>query len=83
MDNLLQDNIKKISLVYDTFLSEFPLCHGYWKKYAYHKARLCTADKVVEVFERAVQSATYCVGVWVDYCNFSMLAFEDPSDIRR
>ncbi|XP_048318229.1 pre-mRNA-processing factor 39-2 isoform X1 [Ziziphus jujuba] len=77
------DDIEKICLVYDSFLSKFPLCHGYWTKYAYHKARLCSVDKVVEIFERAVQSATYCVGVWVEYSIFSMSAFEDPSDIRR
>ncbi|KAL0534940.1 hypothetical protein IC582_029244 [Cucumis melo] len=77
------DVIEKISLVYDSFLSEFPLCHGYWRKYAAHKTRLCSADRVVDVFEQAVQSATYSVGIWVDYCSFSISAFEDPSDIRR
>ncbi|KAF5947190.1 hypothetical protein HYC85_013147 [Camellia sinensis] len=56
------DNIEKICSVYDSFLSEYPLCHGYWRKYAAHKAHLCTVDKVGEIFERAVQSATYCVG---------------------
>ena len=69
--------------MYDSFLLEFPLCQGYWRKYAAHKARLCTIDKVVEVFERAVQSATFCVGVWVDYCTFAVSAYEDPSDVRR
>ncbi|KAF3449858.1 hypothetical protein FNV43_RR05937 [Rhamnella rubrinervis] len=83
VEKIYPDDIEKICLVYDSFLSKFPLCHGYWRKYAYHKARLCTVDKVVEIFERAVQSATYCVGVWVDYFNFSMSTFEDPSDIRR
>ncbi|XP_031740258.1 pre-mRNA-processing factor 39 isoform X2 [Cucumis sativus] len=77
------DVIEKISLVYDSFLSEFPLCHGYWRKYASHKTRLCSVDRVVDVFEQAVQSATYSVGIWVDYCSFSISAFEDPSDIRR
>ncbi|KAF6175092.1 hypothetical protein GIB67_039005 [Kingdonia uniflora] len=77
------DDIEKISLVYDSFLSEFPLCYGYWKKFAGHKARLCTVGKVVEVYEQAVRSATYSVDLWVDYCSFSMLLFEDPVDIRR
>ncbi|GMN43372.1 hypothetical protein TIFTF001_012560 [Ficus carica] len=81
IERAFPDNIEKICLVYDSFLSEFPLCHGYWRRYADHKIRLCTVDEVVEVFERAVQSATYSVGVWVDYCYFSMSAFEDPSDI--
>ncbi|XP_043700368.1 uncharacterized protein LOC122651102, partial [Telopea speciosissima] len=77
------DDIGKISLVYESFLSQFPLCYGYWKKYANHKARLSTFDKVVEIYEQAVQSATYCVGLWVDYCSFGMLLFEDPLDIQR
>lgn len=79
----MQDVIEKISLVYDSFLSEFPLCHGYWRKYAAHKTRLCSVDTVVDVFEQAVQSATYSVGIWVDYCSFSISAFEDPSDVSR
>ncbi|XP_059669215.1 pre-mRNA-processing factor 39-2 isoform X2 [Cornus florida] len=77
------DNIETICLAYDSFLSKFPLCHGYWRKYANHKIRLCTVDKVVKIFERAVESATYSVGVWVDYCSFGMSVFEDPFDVRR
>ncbi|CAL0306495.1 unnamed protein product [Lupinus luteus] len=77
------DDTEKICLVYDHFLSEFPLCYGYWRKYAAHMAHLCTIDKVVEIFEQAVSAATYSVGMWVDYCSFAMSAFEDPSDIRR
>ncbi|PQQ01589.1 uncharacterized protein Pyn_33189 [Prunus yedoensis var. nudiflora] len=83
IETAYSDDVEKISSVYDSFLSEFPLCHGYWRRYADHKARLCSVDKVVHVFERAVQSATYSVPLWVDYCNFAMAAFEDPADIRR
>lgn len=83
IDNSCPDDIEMIGLVYDSFLAEFPLCYGYWRKYAGHKARLCTIDKVVEVFERAVQSATYSVDVWFHYCSLSMTTFEDPHDVRR
>ncbi|ONI10882.1 hypothetical protein PRUPE_4G074100 [Prunus persica] len=83
IETAYSDDVEKISSVYDSFLSEFPLCHGYWRRYADLKGRLCSVDKVVQVFERAVQSATYSVPLWVDYCNFAMAAFEDPSDIRR
>lgn len=79
----LQYEIENICLVYDSFLSEFPLCYGYWRKYADHVMRLCTIDKAVDVFERAVQSATYSIDVWVDYCGFSVSVFEDDNDIRR
>ncbi|WCJ27326.1 Pre-mRNA-processing factor 39-2 [Euphorbia peplus] len=83
IEKTFPDNIEKICLVYDSFLSAFPLCYGYWRKYADHKMRLCTVEKVVEVFERSVLSVTYCVDMWVDYCNFGRLAFEDQSDVRR
>ncbi|XP_038987503.1 pre-mRNA-processing factor 39-like isoform X1 [Phoenix dactylifera] len=77
------DDIQKICLVYDAFLSEFPLCYGYWKKYASHKARLCTLYEVEELYERALRVATYSVDLWVSYCSFALLSYEDPVDIRR
>ncbi|XP_050231299.1 pre-mRNA-processing factor 39-2 isoform X2 [Mercurialis annua] len=77
------DSVEYICLVYDSFLSEFPLCYGYWRKYVNHIIRLCNGGKVVEVFERAVASATCYVDLWVDYCCFGTVYFEDPSDVRR
>ncbi|KAG8494558.1 hypothetical protein CXB51_012217 [Gossypium anomalum] len=83
VENFFHDEIENICLVYDSFLSEFPLCYGYWRRYADHMMRLCTIDKAVDVFERAVQSGTYSIDVWVDYCGFSVSVFEDDNDIRR
>ncbi|KAL8235984.1 hypothetical protein R6Q59_017065 [Mikania micrantha] len=83
IEKTYSDNIKALSSVYDSFLSWFPLCHEYWKKYADHMARLCNVKKAVEIYEQAVQSATYSVGLWVDYCSFSIHAFADPFDVRR
>ncbi|KAI3800696.1 hypothetical protein L1987_28790 [Smallanthus sonchifolius] len=83
IEKTYSDNIKAISSVYESFLSWFPLCHGYWKKYADHMVRLCNVEKAVEIFEQAVQSATYSVGLWVEYCSFSIHAFADPFDVRR
>ncbi|XP_047168631.1 pre-mRNA-processing factor 39-2 isoform X2 [Vigna umbellata] len=83
VEKLYPADVDKICLVYNNFLSKFPLCHGYWRKYAAHMTCISTTDKVVEVFEKAVLAATYSVGVWFDYCSFGMSAFEDPSDIRR
>lgn len=81
--HVLQNDIQRICLVYDAFLSEFPLCYGYWKKYASHKARLCTLYEVEELYERALRVATYSVDLWVSYCTFAVLLYEDPADIRR
>ncbi|CAN0897662.1 Pre-mRNA-processing factor 39-1 [Linum grandiflorum] len=77
------DKIPKIRTVYDAFLAEFPLCYGYWKKYADHEARLGDMDKVVEVYERAVLGVTYSVDIWLHYCTFAISTYGDPETIRR
>ncbi|KAJ6674381.1 PRE-MRNA-PROCESSING FACTOR 39 [Salix viminalis] len=76
------DKILKIRKVYDAFLVEFPLCYGYWNKYADHEARLGFMDKVVEVYERAVLGVTYSVDIWLHYCIFAISMYEDLETIR-
>ncbi|GMH25917.1 hypothetical protein Nepgr_027760 [Nepenthes gracilis] len=78
-----EDNITKIRKVYDAFLAEFPLCYGYWKKYADHELRMGDIGKVVEVYERAVQGVTYSVEIWLHYCVFAISTYGDPDTIRR
>ncbi|KAI3449821.1 hypothetical protein Pfo_006486 [Paulownia fortunei] len=82
-ERMSEGNILKIRKVYDTFLAEFPLCYGYWKKYADHEARLSSMDKVAEVYERAVQGVTYSVDMWLHYCVFAIGTYGDPETIRR
>ncbi|XP_071919102.1 pre-mRNA-processing factor 39-1 isoform X3 [Coffea arabica] len=82
-EKMSEGNILKIRKVYDAFLVEFPLCYGYWKKYADHEARLGSMDKVVEVYERAVQGVTYSVDMWLHYCIFAISTYGDPETIRR
>ncbi|KAJ7977177.1 Pre-mRNA-processing factor 39 [Quillaja saponaria] len=82
-EKVAEDNILKIRKVYDSFLAEFPLCYGYWKKYADHEARLGSIDKVVEVYERAVQGVTYSVDIWLHYCIFAISTYGDPDIVRR
>lgn len=79
----VQNNILKIRKVYDAFLAEFPLCYGYWKKYADHEANLGSVDKVVEVYERAIQGVTYSVEIWLHYCMFAISTYGDPDTVRR
>ncbi|CAL0310404.1 unnamed protein product [Lupinus luteus] len=82
-EKVAEDNILKIRRVYDAFLEEFPLCYGYWKKYADHEARFGSVDKVVEVYERAVQGVTYSVDMWLHYCIFAISTYGDPETVRR
>ncbi|CAI8614389.1 unnamed protein product [Vicia faba] len=82
-EKVAETNILKIRRVYDAFLAEFPLCYGYWKKYADHEARLSSADKVVEIYERAVQGVTYSVDMWLHYCIFAISTYGDSDTVRR
>ncbi|KAK9160262.1 hypothetical protein Syun_006603 [Stephania yunnanensis] len=76
-------NIIKIRKIYDAFLAEFPLCYGYWKKYADHEGRLSSVEKVVEVYERGVEGVTYSVDIWLHYCMFAISTYGDPDTVRR
>ncbi|KAK1603035.1 hypothetical protein QYE76_016808 [Lolium multiflorum] len=78
-----EGNILKIRKVYEAFLAEFPLCFGYWKKYADHEGHLDGVSKVIEVYERAVLAVTYSVDIWVNYCLFAISTHDDPDIIRR
>ncbi|PIN14708.1 mRNA processing protein [Handroanthus impetiginosus] len=82
-ERVSEANILKIRKVYDTFLAEFPLCYGYWKKYADHEARLSSIEKVGEVYERAIQGVTYSVDMWLHYCVFAISTYGDPDTVRR
>ncbi|XP_025640357.1 pre-mRNA-processing factor 39-2-like isoform X2 [Arachis hypogaea] len=65
------------------FISEGSLDFEQWTSLISDVEKIYPVNKVLEVFEKAVLAATYSVGMWVDYCSFSMSAFEDPSDVRR
>lgn len=79
----LQDNMGTICLAYDSLLSKFPLCHWYWKRYAYETVRLSDPNKAVEIFEWALSLGMYSLGLWLDYCLFGMSFFEDKDVVRR
>lgn len=81
-EKVAEGNLLKIRRVYDSFLAEFPLCYGYWKKYAEHEAASST-EKAVEVYERAVLGVTYSVDIWLHFCRFAISKYEDPEVIRR
>ena len=70
--------------MYDKFLEEFPLCYGYWKKYADHEKRHGDYGKPVEVYERAVAAVTYSVDIWMHYAAYkSQDASSTEEEIRR
>lgn len=80
---IFQEVISRIEKAYDAFLAEFPLCYGYWKKYADLEGKLGFPEKIVEVYERAVKAVAYSVDIWMHYCSYAMEKFDNPEKIRR
>lgn len=66
----MQADIDRIREVYDAFLSEFPLCYGYWKKYADAEARSGSLDHAAHVYERGVASIPYSIDLWGHFAMF-------------
>lgn len=70
----MQDDLARLRQAYDAFLAEFPLCFGYWKKYAAAEARHGQPDVALGVFERGVHAVPYSVDMWAYYCTHRLNA---------
>ncbi|KAF8928469.1 hypothetical protein BGZ58_009627 [Dissophora ornata] len=65
-------NISNVRTIYDSFLKQFPLCFGYWKKYSDIEYMARGVEGAIEIFERGVKSISNSVDLWVQYCSFVM-----------
>lgn len=66
----LQDDLEKLRTSYDAFLERWPLCYGYWKKYADAEHRHGSSERSINVFERGVTATPCSVDVWVHYAAY-------------
>jgi len=79
----LQDDLEKLRTAYDRFLAEFPLCYGYWKKYAEAERRHGNLEGTVAVLERGLVAVPYSVDLWVHYAAFQQSRGAAAEDVRR
>ncbi|KAK9805742.1 hypothetical protein WJX73_004772 [Symbiochloris irregularis] len=75
-------DITKLREVYDDFLAEFPLCYGYWKKYADAEVRAGAPEQAAIVFQRGVAAVPYSVDLWGHYTTFRQNQQAEPDDVR-
>lgn len=61
--------LEKVQSVFDKFLSEFPLCFGYWNKYA-ETVKTHNGD-VKAVYERGIVAVRHSVEMWQRYCTYA------------
>ncbi|KXZ54454.1 hypothetical protein GPECTOR_4g1005 [Gonium pectorale] len=77
------DDMEKVRAAYDAFLAEYPLCYGYWKKYADAEVRHQSTDMAAHVYERGVAATPYSADLWAHYAAFKKgLPDASPDDVR-
>ena len=81
---------------YDALLRDFPLCYGYWKRFADFEvsavaaAAAGTTDELNEegvaranaVYERALVLGKFCVEIWAYYGAHATARWQKPEDVR-
>ncbi|KAF6259683.1 hypothetical protein COO60DRAFT_1700740 [Scenedesmus sp. NREL 46B-D3] len=77
-----QDDVQHIRSAYDAFLAEFPLCYGYWKRYAEAERRHGSTETAAAVYERGVAATPYSTELWVAYIGL-LLATDAETDTVR
>ena len=71
---------EKLLQVYDEFLTEYPLCYGYWSRYSVavggHGGDRAT------IFERGVQAIPHSVDLWLQYIEYFIGTGADEEKVR-
>ena len=79
----LQADIGRIRQVYDAFLAEYPLCYGYWKKYADAEAKYVSLEEASLVYDRGVAAVPYSVDLWGHYAMHKQKAGAPVEEVER
>ncbi|CAJ0946927.1 unnamed protein product [Ranitomeya imitator] len=74
-----ENHIFAIRRVFDMFLTRYPYCYGYWKKYADLEKRSNNVMEADEVYRRGIQAVTLSVDLWIHYLQFLKETL-DPAD---
>ncbi|KAK9840998.1 hypothetical protein WJX81_004975 [Elliptochloris bilobata] len=75
-------DIAQLRAVYDGFLAEYPLCYGYWKKYADAEQRHSSPEAAAAVFERGVAAVAHSVDLWNHYAACRAAAGASQEEVR-
>ncbi len=78
-----QDDLERLRAVYEQFLALFPLCYGYWKKFADSEARHGSTEASLAVFERGVCATPYSMDLWAHYAAAKRAHGGSVDDVRR
>ncbi|PSN56889.1 hypothetical protein C0J52_00685 [Blattella germanica] len=78
-----ENDIDAAREAYDAFLSHYPYCYGYWRKYADYEKRKGNKEKCEEVFERGLKAIPLSVDLWIHFLNYSKATYPDDEEHLR
>lgn len=64
-----ESDVEAAREAYDAFLSHYPYCYGYWRKYADYEKRKGSKKKCLEVLERGLKAIPLSVDLWIHFLN--------------
>ncbi|XP_078090297.1 pre-mRNA-processing factor 39 isoform X2 [Mustelus asterias] len=65
-----ENHILAARKAFDHFLSHYPYCYGYWKKYADLERRHDNVQQAEEVYRQGLQAIPLSIDLWLHYINF-------------
>ncbi|XP_026743147.1 pre-mRNA-processing factor 39 isoform X2 [Trichoplusia ni] len=78
-----ESDVEAAREAYDAFLSHYPYCYGYWRKYADYEKRKGSKKKCLEVLERGLKAIPLSVDLWIHFLNhIKATRTEDHAFIR-
>ena len=77
-----QGDVAQLRAVYNGFLAEYPLCYGYWKKYADAEQRHSSPEAAAAVFERGVAAVAHSADLWNHYAACRQAAGAAQEEVR-
>lgn len=79
----MQNDVGRLRQTYDSFLAAFPLCYGYWQKYADAEARHGSPDRAQIIYERGVAAIPNSADLWIRYSQWKEGIATAPEAMRR
>lgn len=78
-----ENDVEAAREAYDAFLSHYPYCYGYWRKFADYEKKNGNKDRCEEVFERGVKAIPLSVDLWIHYLNYCVKEHADNEEFVR
>ncbi len=77
-----QDDLERLRAAYAPFLVAYPLCYGYWKKFADAELRHGSVEAALAVYEQGVAATPYSMDLWVQMATFRKANGGTAEDVR-